>query len=531
MKPSPLSLVLPKMPLFQKDPSTLTLSVGSDTPLSTILTVTAYFLFNLALALHNKWILSKLQFSFPFLLTTIHILVSGCCSWIVTRLFYDLEGSCAVLKTNDRSIPAASDKRRSKRSRLSSSSSSSSSSTNSSSSSVAPASINSKFALIFKAFRRGLEAFRYSVSGETFRNLAFFSMLYTCNIAMSNVAMNLVSLTFHQINRSTIPLYTTFLEWLLPKLFSGMAPKEHSSLIYLSLVPLTFGVAMATLSESSFDLTLNTNGILLTCFGSLLAALKGIASSKLLSNMHPLELQYKFAPFCLVQCLAYAWWFGELDDAAQFIRSRYIDGLDSGGTSKTKKPSEFSWDTFFPNPLNTPISMAPSTELSSFGEEDQLNNGQFEHHSIDVEDEEDLLQVDDSNVTKITRSSIPRAGIEGVARTAIVETSASSAASKLLNVCFDFIPSTPLGLILVLLSNGLLAFLLNWSSFASVKLTSPLTMTVVNNVKQVVAVLVAMWVYQPDTSPLNICGIVVTLVGFALYRYSQLAIIINCAYR
>lgn len=45
--------------------------------MATALWLISYVLFNIALGIHNKWVLSVTQFSFPWLLTGIHILVSG----------------------------------------------------------------------------------------------------------------------------------------------------------------------------------------------------------------------------------------------------------------------------------------------------------------------------------------------------------------------------------------------------------------------------------------------------------------------
>src|SRR5688572_6447983 len=60
-----------------------------------------------------------------------------------------------------------------------------------------------------------------------------FSVLYTVNIAISNVSLNMVSLPFHQIVRSTNPAVTVLLE----RTFLG---KRHRWRTYISLVMVAF---------------------------------------------------------------------------------------------------------------------------------------------------------------------------------------------------------------------------------------------------------------------------------------------------
>jgi hypothetical protein len=62
-------------------------------------------------------------------------------------------------------------------------------------------------------------------------SLLAFSLLYTVNIAVSNISMNLVSLPLHQILRSTNPALTLFLE----RVFFGkrVSSATISSLIFV----------------------------------------------------------------------------------------------------------------------------------------------------------------------------------------------------------------------------------------------------------------------------------------------------------
>jgi hypothetical protein len=68
--------------------------------------------------------------------------------------------------------------------------------------------------------------------------------------------------------------------------------------------------------------------------------------------------------------------------------------------------------------------------------------------------------------------------------------------------------------------NGLLAFVLNWVSFTANKKTSALTMTVVANVKQVVSISLAIYIFNTSLTTVKLVGICLTLIGATWYRYS-----------
>ena len=75
------------------------------------------------------------------------------------------------------------------------------------------------------------------------------------------------------------------------------------------------------------------------------------------------------------------------------------------------------------------------------------------------------------------------------------------------------------GLLIVgLLANAILAFFLNWISFAVNKETSALAMTVAGNVKQAVSIGLALIIFNTPLTILNGMGIVVTLIGGIWYR-------------
>ncbi|RKP20462.1 TPT-domain-containing protein [Rozella allomycis CSF55] len=220
-----------------------------------------YFLANLGLTIHNKWVLSQLHFDFPWLLTAIHIGVSGLGAFVT------------LIRTKTISAP-----------------------------------LNAR---------------------ETIK-LVLFSLLYTINIAISNVSLNYVSLSFHQIARSMTPFFTVLIELLWFTKFQKMVT-------YLSLLPVVIGVIFSTIGESK-AINFDSYGCILTFIGVFLSALKGIATNRMMSGnlkLHPLELLHRLAPLAFVQCIIYAYCFGEIDNLKIFL----FGGSDSISFG-TKNPQE-----------------------------------------------------------------------------------------------------------------------------------------------------------------------------------------------
>ncbi|KAK7206760.1 triose-phosphate transporter family-domain-containing protein [Myxozyma melibiosi] len=134
--------------------------------------------------------------------------------------------------------------------------------------------------------------------------LFLFSLLYTINIAISNVSLNLVTVPFHQIVRAMTPLFTVLIYVI------GFR-KTYSVMTYVSLVPVVAGVGFATAGDYYFT----AMGFFLTLLGAFLAALKTVATNRVQTGrlkLSPLELLFRMSPLAFLQCIVYAYFTGEI---------------------------------------------------------------------------------------------------------------------------------------------------------------------------------------------------------------------------
>ncbi|KAI8366703.1 TPT-domain-containing protein [Radiomyces spectabilis] len=152
--------------------------------------------------------------------------------------------------------------------------------------------------------------------------MLMFSVLYTINIAISNVSLNLVSVAFHQVVRAMTPVFTVLISLMFLQ-------KSYSRMIYWSLCPVVLGVAFATAGE--YDYTMM--GFLLTVLGTALAAVKTIVTNRVQVGrlkLHPLDLLFRMSPLAFVQCLCYAYFTGELAEVQEFSATNMTKQLAVG---------------------------------------------------------------------------------------------------------------------------------------------------------------------------------------------------------
>ncbi|KAL1919175.1 uncharacterized protein VTP21DRAFT_2557 [Calcarisporiella thermophila] len=148
--------------------------------------------------------------------------------------------------------------------------------------------------------------------------MLLFSVLYTINIAISNVSLNLVTVPFHQVVRAMTPLFTIILSVIFLK-------KHYSVMIYISLIPVIAGVAFATFGDYNYTPT----GFFLTVLGGVLAALKTVVTNRVQVGrlkLHPLDLLLRMSPLAFVQTMIYAYVTGELAELQEFA---YTGALNS----------------------------------------------------------------------------------------------------------------------------------------------------------------------------------------------------------
>ncbi|KAK5942279.1 hypothetical protein PMZ80_004842 [Knufia obscura] len=165
------------------------------------------------------------------------------------------------------------------------------------------------------------------LSGRENLALLGFSLLYTVNIAVSNVSLAMVSVPFHQVVRGTTPLVTTMI-------YRFVYGRTFSSATYLSLVPIILGVSIATYGDMVYTRT----GFAMTFLGVILAALKTIITNRMMTGRLALsfwELLLRMSPLACVQALIFASIQGEMAASIKLLRN----GLLAAPTGATALPT------------------------------------------------------------------------------------------------------------------------------------------------------------------------------------------------
>lgn len=140
-----------------------------------------------------------------------------------------------------------------------------------------------------------------------------FSVLYTINIAVSNLSLQLVTVPFHQVVRASTPLFTILISSLF---FKG----KFTAMKLVSLLPVVAGVGFATYGDYYFT----TWGLILTLLGTFLAAFKTVITNVIQTGgggrlrLHPLDLLMRMSPLAFIQCVIYGYFSGELERVRRY---------------------------------------------------------------------------------------------------------------------------------------------------------------------------------------------------------------------
>jgi hypothetical protein len=113
----------------------------------------------------------------------------------------------------------------------------------------------------------------------------------------------MVSVPFHQIMRSTTPVFAILIYRVLYR-------RSYSTSTYLSLLPLIFGVLLTTYGDYYFT----TLGFICTLLGTILAATKTIATNRLMTGslaLPALEILLRMSPLAAAQSLVISYFTGE----------------------------------------------------------------------------------------------------------------------------------------------------------------------------------------------------------------------------
>ena len=144
-----------------------------------------------------------------------------------------------------------------------------------------------------------------------------YSTIFACNIVLSNIALQFVSVSMHQVIRSLTPAITVLLGY--PFGYTVSARRG------LTLIPLWLGVSFAVFHA---DAQTSARGIALTLLSATVSAGKGIITKNFLVDperpISPLGLIRLASPIAFMLMLPQALW-NEGSMVAQFWRTRFAD--------------------------------------------------------------------------------------------------------------------------------------------------------------------------------------------------------------
>ncbi|CAA7405279.1 unnamed protein product [Spirodela intermedia] len=123
---------------------------------------------------------------------------------------------------------------------------------------------------------------------DTWRRIFPMSFVFCINIALGNVSLRHIPVSFMQTIKSFTPATTVIMQWILWR-------KRFDWRIWASLVPIVGGIVLTSLTEISF----NTVGFFAALFGCLATSTKTILAEALLHGykFDSINTVYHMAPF------------------------------------------------------------------------------------------------------------------------------------------------------------------------------------------------------------------------------------------
>lgn len=351
-----------------------------------------------------------------------------------------------------------------------------------------------------------------------------FSFLYTINIAVSNLSLQKVTVPFHQVIRAATPFFTIALS-------STLLERKCSRAKLLFLLPTVAGVALATCGDYYFTIA----GFFLTLLGTFLAALKTLMTEVLQTsprnkNEPPMGITENILPMYLPRTPPTSYCLVSTNESDQpwvqkSSNNAYIRCI--------RKVALEHWD---PDHLQT-TSMAVVKQPP-----EQHSILSFSSSTLDLNISGFFMPLPRSSPIALLHVLAPFAAFQCLFLTYLTGESAkvrlyflpppsafiptpmftTPICSNFLMVLTQFSHAVHKEQVALLALNGALAFALNVVSFGANKRVGAVGMTVAANIKQVLTILLAVSVFDLTITKMNAAGIVLTLIGGALYARVEL---------
>lgn len=150
------------------------------------------------------------------------------------------------------------------------------------------------------------------------KTIAFFSIIFSLNIAIGNTSLQWVSVNFNQVARSLVPVFVMAISIFFFR-------RTYSSDRKWAVLPIVLGVAIAFYG----DMRYSTMGVVYTALCVFLAALKAVLGGELLQGdlkLAELDLLYKMCPLAFLQLALVAYMNGEVEAILQDWESLQASG-------------------------------------------------------------------------------------------------------------------------------------------------------------------------------------------------------------